>query len=204
MSNIVIVDYGVGNLRSVENMLRKIGAGCTVSGDPEQIRQADKLILPGVGHFAHGMSKLHEAGLVEPLNWFALEARRPVLGICLGAQILGRGSEEAPGIEGLGWIAMHCERFPTRPELPVPHMGWNSIELTRPCPLFPSVDEETRFYFVHSYRMVCDEPDSVIANSNYGTAFTSVVCNGNVYGTQFHPEKSHRYGLAMLSAFSRL
>jgi glutamine amidotransferase len=201
---IVIVDYGVGNLRSVQNMLRKIGARCTISGDPEQIRGADRIVLPGVGHFAHGMSKLVQSGLLEPLNWFARDSGRPVLGICLGAQILGDASEEAPGTPGLGWIRMHCERFPERTGLPVPHMGWNTIELTRPCPLFPALEEETRFYFVHSYRMICDDPASMVASTVYGVPFACVVAHENIYGTQFHPEKSHRYGLAMLTAFSRL
>ena len=203
---IVIVDYGVGNLRSVENMLRKVGAPCAISSEPNEIRAADKIILPGVGHFAYGMNKLRESGFYDDLNWFACDAKRPVLGICLGAQILGRGSDEAPGTEGLGWIDMRCERFPNAEGLPVPHMVWNTVALEKDCALIPEVEDDTRYYFVHSYRMVCADEESVVANTQYGLSFTSVVRNdaGNIYGTQFHPEKSHRFGMALLTAYAAL
>ncbi len=200
---IVVVDYGVGNLRSVENMLRKAQAACAVSGDPDVILKADKLILPGVGHFAHGMQRLTESGLIEPLNQFALELRRPVLGICLGAQILGRGSEEAPGTSGLGWVEMECRRFSEQMGLPVPHMGWNTVEVCQDNPLLPRGDDEQRYYFVHSYHMVCDRQEDVVGTTVYGQPFTSAVRNGNVLGTQFHPEKSHRFGLALIRAYAQ-
>lgn len=201
---IVIVDYGVGNLRSIDNMLRKVGAPSKVSGDPGEIRSADKLILPGVGNFGYGMERLRATGLVDSLDWFALEARRPVLGICLGAQILGKGSEEAEGIPGLGWIDMYCHQFPASMNLPVPHMAWNTIELTHDTPLIPAVEDDTRYYFVHSYYMKCARSENVLARTEYGIRYTSAVCHENIFGTQFHPEKSHRFGISMMTGFAAL
>ena len=201
---IVIVDYGVGNLRSIDNMLRKVGAPCKISGDAGDIRAAKKLILPGVGNFGYGMERLRATGLVESLDWFALEAKRPVLGICLGAQILGKGSEEADDVPGLGWIDMYCHQFPASIDLPVPHMAWNTIDLTRETPLIPAVDDDTRFYFVHSYYMKCARRDDVLAETEYGIRFTSAVCRENIFGTQFHPEKSHRFGIRMMTGFAEL
>jgi len=177
--------------------------GVGASG-PAVIADASRLILPGVGHFAHGMQRLRAAGLIDPLERFVRESRRPVLGICLGAQILGRGSDEAPGVAGLGWIGMECRRFVDVPGLPVPHMGWNTVDVVRRCPLFRDDDASRRFYFVHSFHMVCDSGESVLGRTGYGISFASVVGQDNVLGTQFHPEKSHRYGLALLSAFAAL
>lgn len=201
---LVIVDYGVGNLRSVENMARKAGLICKVSSDPHEVRGADKMILPGVGHFGHGMEMLKSSGLLEPLNWFALEAKRPVLGICLGGQIIGKESAEAEGTQGLGWINMVCQRFPKTEGYAVPRMGWSQIEITRQCPLFPDPGPGDRYYFVHSYHMVCADADDVVAETEHGVRYPCVVNHGNVYGTQFHPEKSHRFGLALVRAFGTM
>ncbi len=197
---IVIVDYGVGNLLSVQNMLRKAGGEALVSGDVAQILTADKLLLPGVGHFDHGMKMLNASGLREPLDRFALEMRRPVLGICLGAQILGRGSEEGK-VPGLGWIDMYCKRLAASPGLRVPHMGWNRINQRKPSPLLDGMDEGARFYFVHSYYMNCADRTDVLATALHGVEFTCAVQRGNIVGTQFHPEKSLRHGLALMRAF---
>lgn len=197
---IVIVDYGVGNLASVGNMLRKAGGEAKVSRDPGEILAAEKLLLPGVGHFDHGMRMLNGSGLREPLDRFALELRRPVLGICLGGQILGKRSEE--GVEpGLGWIDMTCNRFDTQPGIRVPHMGWNQIMRKKPSPLLDQMAEDARFYFVHSYRMSCVHFEDVLATAIHGAEFVCAVQRANIMGTQFHPEKSLRHGLALMQSF---
>jgi len=197
---IVIVDYGVGNLLSVQNMIRKAGGEAVISGDPGQILEAEKLLLPGVGHFDHGMKMLNASGLREPLDRFALELRRPVLGICLGAQILGKRSEEGQ-TPGLGWIDMECRRIPATPGIRVPHMGWNRLNVRKPSPLLRELGEDTRFYFVHTYCMHCENPSDVLATTVHGVEFTCAVERGNIAGTQFHPEKSLRHGLAVMHAF---
>lgn len=197
---IVVLDYGVGNLSSVGNMLRKAGGDVRISRDPGEILAADKLLLPGVGHFDHGMKMLNNSGLREAIDRYALELKRPVLGICLGAQILGKGSEEG-GTPGLGWIDMVCHRFEAMPGLRVPHMGWNQIVRRKASPLLDEMREDARFYFVHSYWMQCADPEDVLATATYGIDFTCAVRRGNIFGTQFHPEKSLRHGLALMKAF---
>lgn len=200
---VIVVDYGVGNLSSVCNMLRKVEADVKISRDPAEIFEADKLVLPGVGHFDHGMKMLNGSGLRDVLDRFALEFHRPVLGICLGAQILGKGSEE--GREpGLGWLDMHCRRFPEMPGLRVPHMGWGQVTMVRPSPLFEHAGADARYYFVHSYFMQCADDADVVGTSMHGIEFASVVQRGQMFGTQFHPEKSLRHGLALMRAFAGL
>lgn len=199
---IVIVDYGVGNLRSVENMGRKAGLACTISSDPAELLAADKLILPGVGNFGHGMDMLRSSGLLRPLDEFALEKKRPVLGICLGGQIIGKASEEADR-PGLGWIDMVCKRFPEQEGFAVPRMGWSEIDLVRPCPLF-AAGLEDRYYFVHSYYMECADRADVVAETEHSLRYACAVNHANIYGVQFHPEKSHRFGLALFRAFGGL
>lgn len=200
---IVIVDYGVGNLSSVSNMLRKAGGDVTVSRDPGEILAADKLLLPGVGHFDHGMKMLNASGLREALDRFALDLRRPVLGICLGAQILGKRSEEGE-VPGLGWIDMECHRFEVMPGIRVPHMGWSQIVRKKLSPLLDQMAEEARFYFVHSYRMSCAQTEDVLATATHGVEFVCAVQRANIMGTQFHPEKSLRHGLALMRSFVEL
>jgi len=198
---ILIINYGLGNLKSIQNMLVRLGADTLISDDPADIHRADKLILPGVGNFGHGMRQLAARGLTDELGKFALEQKKPVLGICLGAQILGKGSEEAPGVSGLGWVDMYCRRFPPSPEFRVPHMGWNTIRLVKDHKLFQEMDTRSRFYFVHSYYMHCENPENILAQTDYGIRYTSVVSASNIIGTQFHPEKSHRFGMAMMKQF---
>jgi glutamine amidotransferase len=201
---IVIVDYGVGNVASVLNMLRKVGAKGRVSGSVAEIEAADKLILPGIGHFGHGMRKLADAGLVSSLRTHALVLRKPILGICLGMQMMTRGSDESDA-PGLGWIDAFTHRFPEENGLRVPHMGWNAV---RPAPSARLFDHEAveaeRFYFVHSYFVEVAEPTDVAACCSYGVDFTAAFEHGNLFGVQFHPEKSHLFGMAVLRRFAAL
>ncbi len=200
---IVVVDYGMGNIGSIVNMIKKVGGRAEVARGPDDLRRADKLILPGVGAFDHGMAGLHRLGYVDVLNERVLEARTPILGICLGIQLFTRRSEEGER-PGLGWIEADTVRFrfpDARPALKVPHMGWSPIRVVRPHPLFADPEAERRFYFVHTYHVVCDAPADVLATATYGTEFTAAVARGNVIGTQFHPEKSHRFGKDLMRHF---
>ena len=200
---IVIVNYGLGNLGSILNMLRKIGAEAMISSAPREIGDAQKIILPGVGAFDNGMKNLEERGLVPLLTEMVLFRRTPVLGICLGMQLLGESSEEGT-LPGLGWIearALHF-RFPEADRtLKIPHMGWNTVEAKKESPLFSGVDAESRFYFVHSYYVDCRCPEDVLTTTWHGLEFTSSLQRGNIFGVQFHPEKSHKFGLKLLKNF---
>lgn len=200
---IVIVDYGMGNLGSVLNMLRKIGADAQISRDKKVIEKADKLILPGVGAFDNAMKNLEKLDLIEVLNQKVLGDKTPVLGVCLGMQLLGTSSEEGT-CSGLGWIDAKTIRFSfadMENELKVPHMGWNTVQVNRENPFF-STQELNRFYFVHSYYVSCTDPADILTTTQYGYAFTSSVWRDNIVGMQFHPEKSHRFGKAVLKRFA--
>lgn len=203
---IAIVDSGVSNVRSVANMLRKGGVQAEVTTDPDRIAAAEKLILPGVGAFNAGMRALNERGLREILDRKVLQQRTPVLGICLGMQIMGRSSEEG-GEPGLGWIDADVVkfRFPSgEPPLKVPHMGWNVVEPQQASALLDGLGTDARFYFVHSYHLRCRRPEDVLGTTTYGYPFAASVGRDNVFGVQFHPEKSHRYGMALLQRFAAL
>lgn len=198
---IVIVDYGAGNLASVRNMIRKVGGDAIISNKADDIAAATKILLPGVGAFDYGMRKLHEIGLVCSLRERA-GAGIPLLGICLGMQLLSQGSEE--GREpGLGLIAARFVKFiPNRAaRLRVPHVGWNTIKIIKDNALLPKTIEEQRFYFVHSYYAQCDSDVDKIAVTDYGGEFVSAYSHGNVFGCQFHPEKSHKFGMALMKRF---
>lgn len=200
---IVIVDYGVGNLGSIANMLKKIGASVAISSDLDVVAQADKLILPGVGAFDNGMQNLHARNLVTTLNQRVLEAQVPILGLCIGMQLFARQSEEGQ-LPGLGWLAAQVVRFKFPPPLPapkIPHMGWNTITIKRPHPLTANLDSETRFYFVHSYHLVCEQTEDNAAAACYGYEFPAVVARANIMGAQFHPEKSHKFGMQLFRNF---
>ena len=201
MTPLTIVDYGVGNLGSIANMLKKIGVPAVIVSDPRGVAQATKLILPGVGAFDAGMENLAARGLVDVLNERVLAARVPLLGLCLGMQLLTKSSEEGRR-EGLGWINAVTRRFAFGP-LKVPHMGWNSVELTAPHPLVSELPPDSRFYFVHSYFVECASPAPIVGRTTYGEEFTSIVARDNIMGVQFHPEKSHRFGMALLRGFAQ-
>jgi glutamine amidotransferase len=200
---IIVIDYGVGNPGSVLNMLKKVGATAKLSSDPGEIRDSDRLILPGVGAFDEGLHALRERNLEDVLNEQVLEIGKPILGICLGMQMLTRGSEEGRE-RGLGWIDAETRRFRfdgRSAGLRVPHMGWNWVKPRAIDSLFGGFSNPPRFYFVHSYHVVCEHPDDVLATCEYGGEFVCAVRSGNVFGTQFHPEKSHRFGMRLLENF---
>lgn len=198
---ITIVDYNMGNLGSIRNMLKRLGAVAEITSDPERVAAATKLILPGVGAFDAGMKALHASGLVPVLNRRVNEARVPTLGICLGMQLMMDGSEEGT-LGGLGWIRGRALRFrPDDPALKVPHMGWNSVQNLRASPLSDSLPEEPRFYFVHSYYVRCENAEDALLRTRYGIEFDSGFQRGNISGVQFHPEKSHKFGMSLLRNF---
>jgi len=200
---ITIVNYGMGNLGSVLNMLRRAGAPARVAATPGELRAAEKLLLPGVGAFDAAMARIEEGGFRPILDELALGRRIPVLGICLGMQLLTRGSEEGSR-PGLGWIAGEARRFPADETLPVPHMGWNTARPARISPLGENLGAEPRFYFVHSYYVRVDDGRDSLFRTTYGLTFDSGVSRGNIHGAQFHPEKSHRFGLQLLKNFASL
>jgi len=202
---IVIVDYGMGNLRSVQYKLKKTGIDALVSSSPDDIERANALILPGVGHFAKGMENIHKAGLFVALNDAAMIRKIPVMGICLGMQLFARKSQEG-SVAGLGWIDGEVSRFQFEGQnhsLRVPHVGWNTITPEKESPLLTSVEPRQRFYFTHSYYMECKNEDDILATTHYGYPFVSVVHRDNIFGTQFHPEKSHRRGIGLIVEFLR-
>lgn len=201
---IVIVDYGMGNLYSVKNMLKYLGYDSDVTGEISRIEAADKLILPGVGNFGKAMDVIRQSGLVEVLNRKVLEEKTPILGICLGMQLLLEYSEEGD-CNGFGWIPGEVKKFdfPEHPELKIPHMGWDYIEKQKKSHLFSDLTDGERYYFVHSYYVKCRNSADVAATTEYGIRFDSVIQRNNIMGTQFHPEKSHRFGMEILGNFAK-
>jgi glutamine amidotransferase len=193
---IAIVDYGIGNVRSIENMLRKAGVGAAICAEPPAIAGADGLILPGVGAFDSGMERLESSGLRSVLDR-CVQDGMPVLGICLGMQMMMRGSDEGMA-DGLGWIPGRCVRLRGGGSHRVPHMGWGDVRPEKPSALFADPSIPQRFYFLHSYAVVCDDSDDVLARTTHGEEFVCAIGRGAVMGVQFHPEKSHRFGLELL------
>jgi glutamine amidotransferase len=203
---IVIVDYGAGNVASIRNMLRKAGFDSEISSSRETVLSASKLILPGVGHYDHGMHELHSRGLVDALNVRVKKDGVPILGICLGLQLFARRSEEGD-LPGLGWIAADVKRFDTKrlgEALRVPHMGWADIDIVSSHPIFAGLPSMPRYYFVHSYHLACEAESDVAVRATHGYAFTAGVVHENICGVQFHPEKSHAFGLKLLENFARV
>lgn len=200
---IAIIDYNIGNIAAVANMLRRIGLPCRITADPKEVAAADHIILPGNGSFDACMRNLRASGMVPVLEDRVLRDGVPLLGICVGAQMLGSESEEGRE-RGLGWIDMRVRRLPELSGLKVPHMGWNQVTPTQlNNRLTHGMTEETRFYFVHSYFLEPANREDMFLQVNYGIDFAAGVCRGNIAGVQFHPEKSHRFGKQLLSAFGR-
>lgn len=202
---IAIIDYGIGNLASVLNMFKKIGVrDVTITNNHKIIQEADKILLPGVGSFDAGMLNLESSGLISVLNKKVLDDKVPTLGICLGMQLLTLRSEE--GVKkGLGWIEAETIKFKLDPslKLKVPHMGWNYIHVNKENPLV-EVNNRNRFYFVHSYHVKCFNESDSLATSNFGTDFTCMINKENIYGAQFHPEKSLKFGMKLFENFAKL
>ncbi|CAG0981750.1 glutamine amidotransferase [Gammaproteobacteria bacterium] len=197
---ILVANYGMGNVGSIANMIRKVGGEAVVTGDANSVAAAEKLVLPGVGAFDQGMRSLAEKGLADPLREAAARGA-PILGICLGMQLMLECSEEGQ-LPGLGLVPGDVRRFPSGDGLlRVPHMGWNRISIKKASPLFDGDDDDRRYYFVHSYYVSCRDPADVVATTVHGREFVSAFQRGNLFGVQFHPEKSHRFGMALFRRF---
>lgn len=200
---LTIIDYGVGNLSSIWNMLKKIGEDAIISNKKEDIINAGKLILPGVGHFDYGMQHLRESGLIDALNEQVLNKKTPVMGVCLGVQLLTESSAEGKE-KGLGWIkgkTVAFDKSKLSSAQKIPHMGWTDVSNFERSKLFTEMYEEPRFYFVHSYHLQLDHPDDILAQAHYGYDFAVGIEHENIVGVQFHPEKSHKYGMKLLENF---
>lgn len=203
MKEIVIVDYGLGNIGSLLNMFEYIGVQARISTDANDIIDAEKLVLPGVGAFDYAMEKLEEKKLIEILNFKVVETSSPILGVCLGMQLMCRRSEE--GIKpGLGWVKGDVKRIASKPGFVIPHMGWNYVKQTKVSPLTQELGSDSRFYFVHSFFVELVTEADEILSCKYASEFTCGFQVGNIYGVQFHPEKSHRFGKQLLSNFAAL
>jgi glutamine amidotransferase len=204
---IVIIDYGMGNLGSIQNMFKSLGIKSAITKDLDVIQQAGKLVLSGVGAFDNGMKNLTTMNLIPLLQNKVVSQKTPLIGICLGMQLLSRRSEEG-SLPGLSWIAADTQKFrfkKTNATLKVPHMGWNTITVKKmDSPLFQNLPDEPRFYFVHSYHLVCDSADTIAASTWHGYEFASAIQQDHILGVQFHPEKSHKFGMQVLKNFAKL
>lgn len=204
-SKLVIINYGMGNLRSVFNKFKKMNLECMISSDIRDLEKADKLVLPGVGHFKYGMEKLKELNLLETLNKKVREEKIPILGICLGTQLFAKHSEEGD-CEGLGWIDAEVLKFNVSDKIKykVPHIGWNDVKINNPNRLDQEIVTDDQFYFVHSYHLKSNSQTDVWMTTTYDYEFVSAVHKDNIYGVQFHPEKSHDAGFELLKKFAEL
>ena len=201
---IAIIDYGMGNVRSVYNALQFVGQDAVISSVPRDIKEASHIILPGVGAFGDAMNNLRNSNLIETLNREVLERGKPFLGICLGMQLLAKIGYEYGQHQGLRWLDAEVVKFDTDDkDLKIPHVGWNNIEFRREHPLFAKLSENhADFYFVHSFHVQCMDKSNIAASCEYGYTFTAAVCQNNIFGTQFHPEKSQENGIQLLENFA--
>lgn len=201
MNSVGIVDYGLGNLRSVAGAVARAGFEPVITNEPKLLDRMDKLILPGVGAFGDGMKNLRELGLIPVLHRLVKKERIPILGICLGFQLMARQSEEFGSHKGIGWLDAAVVKMETDRNIRLPHVGWNDLYQVKECPLFGDIPEHALFYYVHSYHVSCSSRDVIVGECEYGIRFTAAVRDGNIFGTQFHPEKSQKCGLRLLENF---
>lgn len=203
---IAIVDYGSGNIKAFANIYRRLGIPFLVAEKALDLRGATKVILPGVGAFDHAMRRLEVSGMREALKEIVLARRLPILGVCVGMQVLANSSEEGH-LPGLGWVDGAVKRFDSTTLMHathLPHMGWNDVRPVRESGLFRDLSTDYRFYFLHSYYFQCNRTEDVLAVTDYGGPFSSAVNSGNIFGVQFHPEKSHEWGIQLLQNFANL
>ena len=203
---IAIIDYGLGNIKAFAHVYKNLNIPVTIAKQSKDLKNAAKIILPGVGAFDHAMGRLNESGMRELLDDLVLNKHVPVLGICVGMQMLANFSEEGK-LPGLKWIDGEVKKFISASaddRFYIPHMGWNNISAVKENKLMKALDQNSRFYFLHSYYFHCNQSEDIIANTDYGTRFTCVVNKGNIYGVQFHPEKSHQWGVQLLKNFAEL
>jgi len=202
MKKVVIVDYGMGNLDSIARAVEECGGHALITHEKHDFKAVSNIILPGVGSFAHGMQNIRRLGLDEILNEEVVENKVPFLGICLGMQLFATIGFEGQETKGLGWIEGEVRRLePDRYHTKIPHIGWNEVNFIKPSPLFKNIPSGKDFYFVHSYHLLCKNDEYVIGRSPYCGSFVSVVCKENIFGVQFHPEKSQRFGLQLIRNF---
>ena len=203
---ITIIDYGVGNINSFVNVYKRVNVPIKIARSVNDLIDANKIILPGVGHFDHAMTKLIKSGMREKLDELVLVDKLPVIGICVGMQMMGNNSDEG-SIRGLGWLDASTKKFDEakiNQVTKLPHMGWNDVIPVKISPLFKGLEEESLFYFLHSYYFKCDHPSDILATSQYGELFACAAQKENIFGIQFHPEKSHKNGEMLLHNFAKL
>lgn len=206
---ITIVDYGMGNLGSIQNMFSYIGVTSRISSNLQELSDAEKILLPGVGAFDAAMERINSSGIKDVLDQKALVDKVPILGICLGMQLLTKGSDEGK-LPGLGWVPAYSHKFEFKEKLPVPHMGWNEVHDSNPNPLSKGLDtialdgDKPRFYFVHSFHVQVEDSKHSIMRTEYGIGFDSAIRSKNILGCQFHPEKSHKFGMTLLKNFAEI
>lgn len=201
-----IVDYGLGNIQAFLNMYKKLDIACVRARQPQDLEGAERLVLPGVGAFDHAMELLDASGMRPELEFLVKERKTPVLGVCVGMQMLAEGSDEGE-LPGLAWVRGRVRSFESLPaaqHLPRPHMGWNDVNPRRNSPLFKDLERDARFYFLHSYYFECSDPQAAAATAEYGETYACAVNAGQVWGVQFHPEKSHHWGAQLLKNFAEM